>query len=151
MDSLVRQIVLLLMATTLLFAGPSFAEDLIIGSVKTVEGEASVERQGEIHEARTGFKLQQGDTLRTAAGSSLGVIFRDDTVLSLGPKSALTIDTFVFSPGENKMAMVLRMLRGLAACVSGKMAKLAPGAVRVETPVGTVGVRGTRFVVRIEG
>src|SRR6516165_1899754 len=44
---------------------------------------------------------------------------------------------------------VLKMVRGVAAYVSGKIAQLSPDAVRVETPVATVGVRGTRFVAKV--
>ncbi len=139
----------LLAAMCLFFSCPVVAEDLVVGSLKTVEGEAFIDRSGETFDARPGFRLQQGDTLRTGADGAIGALLRDDTLLSLGPDSALTIDEFVFSPGENKMAMLLRMLRGLATYVSGKMAELAPDAVRFETPVGTIGVRGTRFVVKI--
>ncbi len=151
MYKVVLRTLLLLVATSLFFAGSVFGEDRTIGSLKTVDGAAFIDRAGVTLVATPGLKLQQGDTLRTGSDGSLGAIFRDDTLLSLGPESELTIDEFVFSPGENKMAMVLRMLRGLAAYVSGNMAKLAPDAVRFETPVGTVGVRGTRFVVKIGG
>ena len=42
------------------------------------------------------------------------------------------------------------MARGVAAYVSGKIAQLAPDAVRLETPVAIVGVRGTRFVAKVQ-
>jgi hypothetical protein len=37
------------------------------------------------------------------------------------------------------------------AYFSGRIAKLAPGSVTVETPVGVVGLRGTRLAVSIGG
>ena len=47
-------------------------------------------------------------------------------------------------------AMVLKFARGVAAYVSGRMAKLAPDAIRLETPSAIVGVRGTTVAIRVE-
>ena len=48
------------------------------------------------------------------------------------------------------MAFVLRIVRGIAAYVSGRIAKLSPDAVRLETPTSIVGVRGTHMLIRVE-
>jgi hypothetical protein len=79
------------------------------------------------------------------------VIFSDETLLSLGPESALVIDRFVFAPREGKFSIVLRMIRGTAAYLSGLISKLAPDSAHFETPTASIGIRGTRFVVRVEG
>jgi hypothetical protein len=79
------------------------------------------------------------------------VIFKDDTLLSLGPESALVIDKFVFVPREGKFSIVLRMIRGTVAYLSGLISKLAPDSAHFETPTASIGIRGTRFVVRVEG
>lgn len=134
-----------------LFPTATLAADDIVGSIKTVEGSALVVRNGSQLEARPGIRLLRSDLLRTGEDGRIGVIFRDDTLLSLGGNTEVTIEEFVFAPGEDRLGMVLRMARGIATFVSGKIAKLKPEAVRVETPVGTVGVRGTRFLIRIEG
>jgi hypothetical protein len=151
---LMQKTLKLLLATIgiLVFAVAAEAMDpTVVGSIKTVTGEAFVIRSEGSLAAHPGLKLHEGDDLRTGPSSSIGIIFRDDTLLSLGSNSQIIIDEFVFSPGENKLSMVLRLLRGMASYVSGKMAELAPEAVKIETPVATVGVRGTRFVVRVEG
>jgi hypothetical protein len=44
----------------------------------------------------------------------------------------------------------MRIARGLVAYVSGRIAKLAPDSVRLETPSAILGVRGTRMVIRVE-
>ena len=121
-----------------------------VGVVKVVKGEALVQRAGQSLPARDGMGLAEGDLLRTGPDGRLGVLLRDDTRLSLGPDSEIRIDRFVFAPAQGNLALVLRMLRGAATYVSGKIAHLSPGAVRVETPVGIVGIRGTQFAARIE-
>ena len=129
--------------------GPGRA-DPPIGVVKVVKGEALVQRAGQSLPARDGMGLAEGDLLRTGPDGRLGVLLRDDTRLSLGPDSEIRIDRFAFAPAQGNLALVLRMLRGAATYVSGKIAKLSPEAVRVETPVGIVGIRGTQFAARIE-
>jgi hypothetical protein len=41
-------------------------------------------------------------------------------------------------------------MRGVVAYVSGRIAKLAPDAVRIETPAAILGVRGTTLAIRID-
>ena len=83
------------------------------------------------------------DTLRTGADGTVGITLKDDTRLSLGPASEVRLERYVYAPGEGGFAMVLKFARGVAAYVSGRMAKLAPDSIRLETPSAIVGVRGT--------
>src|SRR5262245_7497472 len=119
------------------------------GFVKVAEGAATVTRRDQTISAAPGFPLEEGDVLKTGADGHLGVVLRDDTRVSLGPDTEVRIDRFVFAPAQGQLALVLKMVRGVAAYVSGKIAQLSPDAVRVETPVATVGVRGTRFVAKV--
>lgn len=138
-------------ATLFLAATAQAMDPAVVGSIKTVTGSVFVISNDGSTVAHPGLKLHQGDKLRTGAAASVGIIFRDDTLLSLGAESELVIEEFLFSPGENKLSMILRLLKGMASYVSGKMAELAPESIQIQTPVATVGVRGTRFLVRIEG
>jgi hypothetical protein len=99
--------------------------------------------------ALAGLPVLRGDVLRTGTPGTLGVILRDDTTLSLGSGSEVQMAEFVFEPAEGKLGMVLRVNRGAVGYLSGKIAKLAPDAARVETPVATLGIRGTRLAARI--
>ncbi|OIQ50274.1 FecR protein [Pseudodesulfovibrio hydrargyri] len=121
-----------------------------VGTVKTVSGEAFVERLGERLPASVGDYLLQGDTLITGKDSSMGVIFRDDTLLSLGPGSRVTIDTFVFDPTQDQLDFLTRVNKGTVQFISGQIAKLRPGAMAVETPLSTIGIRGTRFLIKVD-
>jgi hypothetical protein len=127
------------------------ADTPVVGSVKTVEGSASIIRGGEVLTAHAGQLLEEKDTLQTGPDGSLGVIFRDDSVLSLGPDSKLAIERFVFNPAEGNLEFISRIWKGTAAYLSGLIGKLSPESVRFETPVATIGIRGTRFAAHIEG
>lgn len=127
------------------------AKNQMIGSIKTLEGAPLVIRNNQSLDAELGIKLYEKDTLRTGPQGSMGVILRDDTVLSLGPDSEIILHRFVFKPVKGDLAIITKLLKGTLAYLSGQIGKLSPQAVRLETPVATVGVRGTRFVVKVMG
>ncbi|MDF1556202.1 MAG: FecR family protein [Deferrisomatales bacterium] len=142
-------IALAVFAVTLATGLPAAAGPALVGSVKTAEGACFVVRGGTQFPVSAGERLFLSDTLRTGGDGRLGAILRDDTTLSLGPDTELRVECFAFEPARGELEMVLRMLKGMASYISGQIAKLAPDAVRFETPVATVGVRGTRFLARV--
>jgi hypothetical protein len=139
--------ILVFVSGTDAFAGPSPA----IGIIQKAAGTATVVRQEGTLSAKIGLEIYQNDTLRTGPDGSIGVVFNDDTLLSLGPESVLVIDEFVFAPGQGKFSIVIRMLKGTAAYLSGLISKLAPGSAHFKTPTASIGIRGTKFVARVEG
>jgi hypothetical protein len=122
-----------------------------IGSIKTFQNQASILRSGSSIPAETGAMVYAGDILQTDQTGALGVIFRDDALVSLGPNSQVKIEDFVFKPDQRKFSFLSRLIQGTAAFVSGQIAKLAPEAMQVQTPIATIGVRGTKFAVQAEG
>jgi len=119
-----------------------------IGVVRSADGAATVTRGGNVLPATAGTRLRAGDTLGTGPDGSLGVILRDDSSLSLGPSSSLFLRDFLFSPNEGKFSLLVRLSRGTMAYLSGLIGKLAPDKARFETPVATIGIRGTHFAVK---
>ena len=120
-----------------------------IGSVRNVRGQAAILREGQRTPAQPGLKLRPGDILETGPDGSLGLILRDDSLLSLGPSSRIAIEQFLFAPAEKKLGLTARILRGTLAYVSGLIGRLAPESTTFVTPVATIGVRGTRFAIRV--
>ncbi len=120
-----------------------------VGTVKTVSGQALVDRQGQLLVAVAGMPIFAQDQLMTQADSSLGVILKDDTSLSLGSQSQLLIREYVFEPKSSTFSVVLKMLKGTFLYMSGVIGKLAPEAIQLETPESTIAVRGTRLLVKV--
>ena len=120
-----------------------------IGLVKTVSGDAAVVRAGRRMAVRPGFQLARGDILSTGATGAMGIILRDDSTLSLGASTETRVEEFAFGPEHHKQGMVVRVTHGIIAYLSGLISKRSPGSVRFETPVATLGVRGTYLAVRI--
>jgi len=120
------------------------------GIIKTLTGDATVERDGKTHAARTGDPVFPDDVLRTGPDGRLGLTLEDDTRVSLAPASAMRVSRVTYAPAQGRLEMVLQFLRGKAAYVSGRIAKLAPDAVRLETPNAIVGVRGTTVFIEVD-
>ena len=72
------------------------------------------------------------------------------TRLTLGPGSELLVRDYVFEPRQARYAFSVHLAKGQAIYSSGKIGKLAPGSVKVSSPMATVGVRGTTFIIQAE-
>ena len=129
---------------------PGLADTDPVGIIKAVNKDVFIVRNGKTHTATPGMKVMQGDYIKTGSGSSVGVIFEDDTVLSMGPKSEFAIEEYIFRPVENKLSFVARIFRGTLSFLSGQIAKLSPSSVRLETPSATIGLRGTHVLVKVQ-
>jgi len=137
--------------TIMLASAPVLAQQASpAGHVKTASGSAFIVRNNATVAARPGQLLFASDTLRTGGDGTVGITLKDDTRLSLGPSSEVRLERYVYAPGEGGFGMVLKFVRGVAAYVSGRIAKLAPDSIRLETPAAIVGVRGTTVAIRVE-
>jgi hypothetical protein len=120
------------------------------GRIKTVSGSAFIVRNGATIPAQTGQLVFEADAIRTGADGSVGITLKDDTRLALGPGSEVRLDRFVYAPGTGGYGLAVKFVRGVTAYVSGRLAKLAPDSIRLETPAAIVGVRGTTLAIRVE-
>lgn len=121
-----------------------------IGFVKTVSGEVTVTGKTGLVMAAPGVALELGDIIRTRADGRTGITLKDDTVLSLGPNSELSLDEFTYAPARDELSLGARLNNGTLQFISGVIARLKPESVTISTPNATIGVRGTRFVVKAE-
>jgi hypothetical protein len=128
----------------------SHAQAETVGTVKTVTGEAWVISSGQRVKAQAGTSVLLGSQLKTAKASSMGVTFKDNTLMSFGPDTELTVEEYLFAPAKVQYKLGARMDKGSLNYLSGVIAKLKPEAVTVKTPTGTIGVRGTQFLVTVQ-
>ena len=131
------------------FAAAGWASD--IGLVKVAAGAVHLERDGKRLPVQVGTSVREADTLVTGADGTVGVTFSDNSLLSAGPNSVLAIDRYAFDSTTHAGQFDANLKKGSLAVISGKMVKQSPDAMRVRTPTSIMGVRGTEFVVRVEG
>ena len=120
------------------------------GSVKSVSGEVTVQRGTQTVPCTEGMHLFENDVLRTGADGQAGIILSDGTRVSIGPKTELGIEKFLFDPAAGQFGLIMRLARGVLAYVSGRIAQFSPQSVQVETPVGSIGLRGTEFAITLD-
>ena len=120
-----------------------------IGRVHTASGAVSIERAGKQVAVVAGDLIFENDKLVTGADGILSVLLKDDTALSLDYESQMVLDKYVYESQKGKGAMVLKMIKGIAGYFSGEIGKTSPGKVKFETPLATIGIRGTKFFVKV--
>ena len=126
------------------------AAEPFVGSIKTAQGTTSVLRASAFLPVTEGLHLMAQDVLHTGADGRLAFILRDGTRVSLGANSEMKLDQFVYEPAQSQYALVLDLAKGVLAYISGKIAKFSPESVKLQTPVGIIGVRGTHFAIALD-
>ena len=144
-----RRFTVFILLTVFLGLSLVSAEQVLAGKVKKIRGTVFVVRGDRTQTLRVGDPVFQNDLMQTGAAGAVGIIFEDNTILSLGPKSRLAIDGYSFVPEQGKLSLLLRLLRGTASYLSGIIGKQAPEAVKFQTPDATIGIRGTKFLVKV--
>ena len=98
----------------------------------------------------TGSKIYFGDTILVKAQSNAQILLLDETALTVGEKSELTIDEFIYDP-ESKIGKIVSNIKiGTVRIVTGEISKKNPDNLEVNIPTGSIGARGTEFVVVTE-
>ncbi len=128
---------------------PAWSGETIVGYVKTTTPEAVLLTAQSPHIAKVGDPVVLGTTIKTNANGSIGISLKDDTLLSFGPDTDFEITEFVYQPEADQLKLSMKLLKGTLQYISGIIAKLKPEAVSLNTPTGIIGVRGTRFVVKV--
>jgi VCBS repeat-containing protein len=118
-----------------------------IGSVAKLTGSATAIRNGVAVELKIGDKVYKGDVLQSGQGSSLGITFVDGTVFSLSSNARMVLNEMVYDPNGSSNSSLLSLVQGTITFVAGQTAK--NGNMRVDTPVATMGIRGTAVLVEI--
>lgn len=145
-----KKLFIILLIIQVFYALPSHASELSIGKIKTLTGMISVIRDNKEIPLNIGDSIYQNDVFRTGADSAVGIIFEDDTILSLGPQTELVVDEYLFAPEKGGLSMFIRMLRGTASYISGIIGRQSPESVKFQMPEAIIAIRGTHFLVRVK-
>jgi hypothetical protein len=143
----IRFLAMAALAAGALAAAPLAAND--IAQIKTLSGTVMVERGSQRILGSAGMKLQQADVIRTGIDGSVGITFVDNTIMSAGPNSSLTLDRFSFNSTTHEGRLDTSIRSGTLSVVSGKIAKQSPEAMTIRTPAAILGARGTELFVQV--
>lgn len=91
-------------------------------------------------EIKVGDAVYQGDVVKTGADGRVGINFADGSSFNLSSNARMALDEFVYDPGS-KSNSFFNLTKGTVTFVAGQIAK--SGDMKVDTPVATMGIRGT--------
>jgi len=126
------------------------AGEAFVGIVKSIEGDVVIKRNGEILAVTQGMEIMPVDIIKTDRQGSVGLVFSDDTRITMGPKTEISVDEYLFEPKDRNLSFVVRLIKGTVSFLSGQIAKLSPDSVQLVMPAGTIGVRGTHVLIKVD-
>jgi hypothetical protein len=128
-----------------------------IGKVVTAMGLVTIERanpvvvqvnlRGQAVQTKVGDLVYQGDVVQTGADGKLGINFTDGTSFNLSSNARMALSEFVYEPNGTSNSTLFNLTKGTFTFVAGNSAKT--GSMKVDTPVATMGIRGTTPRVEI--
>ncbi|MDB5504974.1 MAG: hypothetical protein JWR89_4876, partial [Tardiphaga sp.] len=127
--------------------GGATAAAQVIGTVTKLTGSATTIRNGVSVMLNVGDNVQKGDVVQAGADSALGLTFVDGTVFGLSANARMVLNEMVYDPNGSANSSLLSLVQGTITFVAGETAK--HGDMRVDTPVATMGIRGTAVLVEI--
>ncbi|MEX2451318.1 MAG: FecR domain-containing protein [Rhodospirillales bacterium] len=131
-------------------AGPASGAAQPIGKVETIKGEATATRvDGTKVALQQGDPVFQGDTLETTGDGAVGLVFVDNTTFSMTQDARMVLDEMVFDASTNEGKMAFSLAKGVFSFVSGQIAKSQPDAMVLNSPVATIGIRGTDGAINL--
>ena len=116
-----------------------------IGRIHSTVGEAIVIRaDGTREEIGIDTLLFAGDVIETKDGA-IGAILADETTFSMAEQGRMVLDSLIYDPDVEEGSMSLAVLKGVFTFVSGLASRSDPEAMTIQTPVATIGIRGTQL------
>ena len=124
--------------------GTAFAANESIGVNAAVKGDVTIQSgEQEAKQAVIKKPVLLGDVVNSNKVGSLQVLLKDQTMFTVGPDCNLTIDKFVYDPSKNSNSMSASVKKGMFRFMSGNISKSGPDSVSIETPIASMGIRGT--------
>jgi len=138
-----RRLVLIFLVGMFLCSGVSAAEK--VGAMVFIKGEATARDATGVHSLTLSSPIREGETLITASGARLAVKMIDDSVITLGANTEFLIERYRYTASSQTGEAAMRLAKGVFRAVTGLLGHVDRPSFVVETPVATLGIRGTDY------
>lgn len=118
----------------------AYAQTGRIGVASAVRNQVTATTGSQQRSLAAGGAVFQNDTVTTGASSVAQLLFADQTTLSVGPRSEIRLDRYVYDPNRSTGDVAVSLTNGALRFISGRQ---DPRSYQIQTPVATIGVRGT--------
>lgn len=118
------------------------------GQVLMVAGQAVAKgADGQARTLERRSPIYVGDTLTTGSKSQTQIRMKDGAMIALGADAEFAVKTYSYKKtGDAKDGAVLSLVKGGLRTVSGQIEK---SSYKLQTPVATLGIRGTAYDVYV--
>ena len=120
----------------------------VIGHVTKLQGTATAIRNGVSIILHQGDNVEKGDVVQSGSDSTLGITFVDGTVFGLSSNARMVLNEMVYDANGSNNSTLFSLVAGTISFVAGQTAK--HGDMKIDTPVATMGIRGTAVLVQID-
>ncbi len=115
-----------------------------VGVVQEVSGQATVKHlDGTVETIAIGTYIYQGDIIETDQNGAVNIMFIDETTFAVSEDARLAIDEYVYDPSTQSGESNFSVLKGVFVFTSGLIGRDDPDDVTIQTPSGSIGIRGT--------
>lgn len=138
------KIIKLLILSVLLLSTNLLASS--VATITAIKGKATIQRDTNSINAVLGTKLEARDNIKTGDNSKLQIIFKDETVITIGKNSNFSIKEYLYEDSKEPVAR-FGIIKGAMKSITGQIGKIAPQKFSVVTKTAIIGIRGTNFTV----
>ena len=117
-----------------------------VGNAGKVVNQVSGALQSKVRKIALKDQVYQNEKISTGSASATEITFKDETKLTIGPDSDVTLDNFVYKPGPVSGSLIMTVSKGVMRFTTGKLSKTS---YLIKTPTATIGIRGTIFTVYV--
>jgi hypothetical protein len=118
-----------------------------IEHVNAVVVQANIPAGSGVGPTKIGDLVYRGDVVQTGADGKVGITFTDGTAFNLSSNARMELNEFVYDPNGTSNSTLFSLTKGTFTFIAGKVAKT--GDMKIDTPVATMGIRGTTPHVEI--
>ena len=137
MKSFIKIVLIVLFLGATLFGGD-------VANITALNGEAFIKRDGTEIKATLGASLMEKDSVVTKEKTKVQIIFKDETIVTIGKNSTFSINEYLFEEKRESVAK-FEMLKGSMRTITGMIGNVVPERFSIETKTATIGIRGTNF------
>src|SRR5690554_2466025 len=98
-----------------------------------------------------GASVASGDTVITGEDGRIQMRFSDGGLVSLMPNSRFAVEEYSQPTASSEGSASVNLLKGGMRALSGSIGKKDQDSYKLKTDVATLGIRGTQFVVVMDG
>lgn len=124
-----------------------------VAKIVAMNGEATVLRDNNTITLAVGNDLLKDDVIQTKNNTKIQIIFKDETIVTIGKNSEFKINDYIFDEANQQYSANLGLVQGTFRTITGKIGKVAPEKFKLNSKSSSIGIRGTQILsnVQIQG